>query len=329
MNQLIEKFPAQLREALTIGQKAAISIPENEIRQVFMAGMGGSGIGGNFVAEFIRNECKVPYLIGKSYEIPKFIDQHTLAIVSSYSGNTEETLNAFMQLLEIGCKIVVIASGGKLIQHAKEKKLDFIELPSGWPSPRACLGYSLVQQLSILFKLNMISSNALEKILKGADLLDHESFGIKAKAKRIANALAGKIPVIYSSDRMEPAGLRLRQQICENAKMLCWHHVFPEMNHNELVGWAHTYENLGVFIMRSSYDHQRTGIRMDITKEIIQKYAPDVIEVQAKGESLIEESLYLVHLGDWISWYLSELNNVDAVEIRVIDLLKSELAKYN
>ena len=329
MDQLIEKFPFQLRESLNIGQSAVISSLNQDIQQVFVAGMGGSGIGGNFVAEFIRNECKVPYLIGKSYSIPKFINKNTFAIVSSYSGNTEETLNAFGQLLESGCKIVCISSGGKLIQYAKEKNLDFIEIPSGWPSPRACLGYSLVQQLYILYKLNMISSFALERVLKAADLLEQEAFGIKSKAKRIAKSLAGKLPVIYTSDRMEPAGLRLRQQICENAKMLCWHHVFPEMNHNELVGWDHDYENISVLLMRSSSDHERTGIRMNITKEIILKFTKDLVEVEAKGDSLIEQSLYLVHLGDWVSWYLSEINEVDAVEIRSIDYLKSELAKYN
>ena len=119
----------------------------------------------------------------------------------------------------------------------------------------------------------------------------------------------------------------MRQQINENAKVLCWHHVFPEMNHNELVGWAGGKNEYAVIFLRTSHDHPRSKVRMDICKKIISKHTNTIHEINALGNSLIEEALYLILFGDWVSVYLAELNNVDSIEVNVIDYLKSELSK--
>ncbi len=158
-------------------------------------------------------------------------------------------------------------------------------------------------------------------------LLDAEMDDIQTKAKMIANMLFGKVPVIYTTDRMESVAVRFRQQVNENAKMLCWHHVIPEMNHNELVGWRIKNEDLAVIIFRNKDDHPRNQVRIDINKEIISNYTTSLIEVYSKGNNLVERSLYFVNLGDWISVYLADLRKVDSIEVKVIDFLKSELAK--
>lgn len=327
MDQLIQRFPAQLTEALEIGENAVINPPAEPINKVFVAGMGGSGIGADFVAEFIVNECKVPYLVGKGYDIPSYIDQNTLYIASSYSGNTEETLNSLAQAEQVGCKIVIIASGGKLVQIAKEKNYDCIIVPGDWPSPRACLGFSLVQQLYILYKLNFISKTVINEIKSSIDLIKYDQDEIKNKAETVAKLIHGKIPVIYTTDRMESVAVRLRQQINENSKALCWHHVFPEMNHNELVGWTEKNDDIAVLFLRNKDDFKRNAIRMDICKDIFTKYTNTIIEIFSKGQTLVERSIYLVHLGDWITWYLSQLRGADAIEVNVINYLKNELAK--
>ena len=120
---------------------------------------------------------------------------------------------------------------------------------------------------------------------------------------------------------------RFRQQINENAKCLGWQHVVPEMNHNELVGWAGGKEEYAVVIFRSDYEHPRSSVRLNISKEIIEKKTSSVVECHAKGNSLIAQSFYHILLGDWISVYLADLNKVDSVEVKVIDYLKAELAK--
>jgi len=327
MNELIQKFPAQLKEAIEIGSKAQIRMHTKSINKVYVAGLGGSGIGANFVSEFVREESEVPYLIGKGYTVPAYVNENTLAICSSYSGNTEETVQAYEHMRTTGAKLVVISSGGKLIEMAKEHGVDYIQLPGGWPSPRACLGYSMIQQLFVLQKLNLISDSSLVNIRSSIDLIKYDLDQIQTIAKSVAEQIHDKIPIIYTSDRMESVAIRLRQQINENAKMLCWHHVIPEMNHNELVGWTSKNDNLAVIYLRNRDDLKRNQVRMDINKNIISDYTQTIIEIYSKGNTLIEKAIYFVHLGDWISWYLSELRGVDSMEIKVIDYLKSELAK--
>ncbi len=327
MDKLIERFPAQLIEALEIGEAASISAAENEINKVYVAGLGGSGIGANFVASFVRDECPIPYNVGKGYTIPKYVDKNTLAIASSYSGNTEETLMAFDAMKKTGAKIVIVSSGGKLIEYAKELGLDYIQVPGDWPSPRACLGFSLVQQLFILNKLNLISNDSILSVKSSIDLIKYNQEDIKEEAKKIADFLHGKMPIIYSTSRMEPVAIRFRQQINENAKALCWHHVIPEMNHNELVGWKDENENLAVVYLRNNDDFSRNQLRMDINQKIIGKLTPNIYVANSKGKNYVEKSIYFVHLVDWVTFYLSELRGVDSIEVDVIDYLKSELAK--
>jgi len=327
MNQLIERFMDQLEEAVEIGRNASIQSAAKNITHIYVAGLGGSGIGADFVSSFIQDECKLPFLVRKGYHVPSFVGPNTLAIASSYSGNTEETLISYDQIKKQGARIICVASGGKIIEKAKADGFDYVQVPSNWPSPRACLGYSLTSQLWVLHHLGMISDRAIKDVQSAIKLLRAESDDIKKQAEHIAKKLHHHIPVIYIEDRMEPVAVRLRQQINENSKALCWHHVVPEMNHNELVGWTEKNKHLIVLYLRNDDDYSRNAVRMDINKKIIGEYADDIIEVYSKGNNVIEKSLYLVHLGDWISWYLAELRGVDSLEVNVIDFLKGELAK--
>lgn len=327
MNQLIERFMDQLAEGLEIGRNASIRPAAANINHIYVAGLGGSGIGADFVASFIQDECRLPFLVRKGYHVPAFVGTNTLAIASSYSGNTEETLISYDQIKAKGARLLCVASGGKIIDKAKADGYDYIQVPSNWPSPRACLGYSVTAQLWTLHHLGYISDRAIQEVESSITLLRKESEDIKTQAKAIAGRLHHKIPIIYIEDRMEPVAVRLRQQINENSKALCWHHVVPEMNHNELVGWREKNDALAVLYLRNDDDYSRNAVRMDINKQIISQYAGDIIEVYSKGTTMIEKSMYLVHLGDWISWYLAELRGVDALEVKVIDFLKGELAK--
>lgn len=327
MDTLIARFMEQLAEALEIGINADINQHDKEIQNILVTGLGGSGIGGDFVREIVQKSCQIPFVVNKEYDIPAFVGPNTLAIVSSYSGNTEETLQAFDAIMETGAKVVVVSSGGKLIASAQELGLDYIQVPGNWPSPRACLGYSLVQQLFVLQKLGLIDNQYTQSIEKSISLLESNSDNIKSEAMKVAELLNGKIPIIYIEGRMESVAVRLRQQINENAKMLCWHHTIPEMNHNELVGWRDHRDEWAVLYLRNEDDFDRNQVRMDINKKIISKYSDTIVEVWSKGNDFVEQAMYLVHTGDWISYYLSEMHGVDSIEVDVIDYLKGELAK--
>lgn len=327
MDQLIAEFPAQLVEALAIGRDAKLTQPTQTIHNILVAGLGGSGIGANFCIEFTSQECTVPYAVTKGYALPAYVNENTLVICSSYSGNTEETLYSLEDALAKKAKVVIVTSGGKLLAKAKELGLDYIAIPANKPSPRACLGYSFVQQLFILKFFGFISDRSIQDVDKAVALLNAEQTDIMHRARIVANGIFNKIPVIYTTDRMEAVAVRFRQQLCENSKILCWHHVVPEMCHNELVGWRQQEGKFAVLMFRNDNDFQRNAVRMDILKDVVKDYADTTIEIWSHGTTDVERAMYFVHFGDWVSFYLAELRQMDAVEVKVIDFLKSELAK--
>lgn len=328
MQKMIERFPEQLTEALAIAQSIQYHKHSAPIRSIFISGLGGSGIGGGFVQEFTRGIAKVPVSVSKGYTAPAWVNKHTLAICSSYSGNTEETLSVLEQLLQTGAKVVCIASGGKMIEIAQKNGLDYVKLPSGWSSPRACMGYSITAQLGVLVAARLMPAQCLRQVAAAQKLLAKDQPAIMKHARKIAGQMQGKTAVIYAPDTIESVAIRWRQQINENAKMLCWHHVLPEMNHNELVGWRDQRDDLAVIWLSTNLDLPRVTIRTDISKGVTDKLAGVNIDIPVKkGKSMIEKAFYLVHLGDWLSVYLAEQRQVDPVEIKVIDYLKNELAK--
>ena len=301
MKDLIANFSNQLKEAITIGEAAKLTHSEYFIRNVVITGLGGSGIGGTIISEIAANQCPVPVSINKDYFLPEFVNEETLVIVSSYSGNTEETLCAMEIAMKRGAKIVCITSGGKVLEMAQDNKFDHIIVPGGMP-PRSCLGYSFTQLLYIFNFFGLINENFKTELPKAIALIDAEEKNIQNAAQEIAKKLVNKIPIIYCVANNEGVAIRLRQQINENSKMLCWHQVIPEMNHNELVGWTEKSDKWAVLILRNNNDYERTQKRIEINKEVISKYADSITEIYSKGSSIIERSIYLIHLGDWISW---------------------------
>ncbi|MBI4947281.1 MAG: bifunctional phosphoglucose/phosphomannose isomerase [Bacteroidetes bacterium] len=326
MKDLIENFPGQLREAIRIGEEATLSSAKRKISNVFVSGLGGSGIGGTIVSELVALEATVSINVSKGYFIPKYINENTLVIISSYSGNTEETLNCLNLALKRKAKIVCITSGGKVAEIAKKKKLDVILIPGGNP-PRACLGYSLTQLFFILGFHKIITNKFKAQLKSSIELIEAEKQCIISEANEVADKIFGKTPMIYATTYFEGIAVRFRQQINENAKMLCGHHVIPEMNHNELVGWANGSERISVIIFRDKDEFERNNARIEINKEVMRKYTPNITEIWSKGKSQIEKAIYFIHLGDWISLFLAEKRGVDAVEVKVIDMLKGELSK--
>lgn len=319
-------FSAQLKEALAIGQAASIRPADREIRNILVAGMGGSGIGADFVASFIREECAAPFFTLKDYDAPAWVGPHTLFIASSYSGNTEETLSACRQAAEKGARIVAITSGGDLQRMASERGWDIVSLPKGQPAPRACLGYSLVAQLWALRHLGLTGAGVLEQISKAAEMLEAMQQEIQDSAAQIARFLQGKIAVIYTTGVFEPAALRFRQQLAENAKTLSWHGIVPEINHNELVGWRRDQPSVAALFLRHPGETDRIRLRMNFTRELVEEFAAARMEIFAKGNSAVEQVFYLIHLLDWASLFLAQIQGLDPMEIQIIDLLKEKMA---
>jgi glucose/mannose-6-phosphate isomerase len=337
MHDLIYQFPEEFEKALNIAE--ATKLPDwkaDQIENIVVAGMGGSAIGGDLVRSYLAEKLNIPFFICRNYTLPNFVDKSTLVFISSYSGNTEETLSAYDNAKKRGAKILTISSDGKVKEKAPQDQITYVNIPEGFP-PRAALGYSFVPILVLLERLGFVQGEK-EKIRKAKEFLSsNRSKYIKEArieenlAKRIALELHKKLVIIYAgTDYFDAVSTRWKGQICENAKMLAYSNVFPEFNHNELVGWkilSGYREHLSVVILKDREDHPRIKRRMEIVKGIIEKGGVKVSEIESCGETLLSRMFSLIQLGDFVSFYLAILNKEDPTPVKVIDFLKNELAK--
>ncbi len=326
MRAYIENFTGQLSEALSISEKIHFGFNKQAIQNIVIAGLGGSGIGGSIVKDLVFASCPIPIIGCKDYNLPNFVNKNTLVICNSYSGNTEETIEAYHQAKKKGALIFCISTGGKLIDLAKADNFPFITFPGGNP-PRACLAYSLVQLLVLFEKLGLHNLDIRTEINTSIANLDLQSKTIEAEALPLAKQLHGKIPVLYALEGNDGLVTRFQQQLQENAKILCWHNIIPEMNHNELVGWADANNGVAVLVLRSQFDYEKNIKRLEIIQPIIKSKVETFEILHGKGNSPIQELLYFIHLTDWMSFHLSELRQVDSIEVNVIDFLKSSLSQ--
>ncbi len=329
MKLLIDNFSKNIEEGIKISNEASIRAYDN-IRNVVICGMGGSGIGGRIFKKIAEKEVEIPIETVHHYNIPSYVDENTLVIASSYSGNTEETLSCVEKAKEKGAKIIGISSGGKLQEFCRDNECDIILIPGGQP-PRTALAFSLIQLFGIFIKNKWISEERKNDFLSAKTLIEKEKLNIQEKAQDLALFLYRKVPVLYGEAIMEPVLIRARQQFNENSKVLCWHHVIPEMNHNELVGWGGGDERFAVvfFELIGDLKNKKNQKRMGITSSLISKKTPFVMKIEAKGVSIIEQFIYLIHVVDWASLYLSGKNEVDPMEIDVIDFLKEKIKESN
>lgn len=326
MENYIEGFPNNIIDAIEIGSKAILKFKTKEVDNVVIVGLGGSGIGGKIISQLVWDKCRTPITLVNDYRIPTWVNERTLFVATSYSGNTEETLCALGEAIQKNTQICAITSGGSLKQLCLERGYNIIEIPAGQP-PRTSFGYNSVQQFFVLQSYGLIDGYFIDELHEAAKLLQRETGALKAEAAAVANKINNTTPVIYAETRSEGLAIRLRQQINENAKMLCWHHVLPEMNHNELVGWAGGSNAYSALFIHTPEDYPSTVTRMELSKEIIGRYTNKVVDLNPKGNSRIARAYYLIHFCDWISYSLAADRKVDPLEIGVIDYLKAELAK--
>ncbi len=326
MRKIVSDFGRQLTEAIGIAQKVQVRLSTRKTEQVLVCGLGGSGIGGKIVGQIFASQLKVPFATVNDYEIPAFVGSGTLVIASSYSGTTEETIATVLKCKEAGAEICVITSGGELKKLATENGWNCVLIPGG-EQPRAMLVYSLVQIIHLLVRYGLIPQKCMADLAGIPAFIAKEEAFVLNQAEEIARGLKGKIPIIYSASQNEAICVRFRQQLNENCKVLCWHHVLPEMTHNELVGWAGGADSFAVVYLSSPEDNPRTKKRWEFCREVINKKTSAVFQIESKGDGNLQITFYLIHFTDWVSVFLSEQLGVDPVEVEVIGKLKGTMAK--
>ena len=307
------------------------SIKTEKIKNIIVTGLGGSAIGGELISNFLKDDLKVPYSVNRNYELPSYTGESTLVIASSYSGNTEETISALKEAVVRKSQVVCLTTGGEVEKICKKEGIPFLRLQTGF-QPRYALCGNFFALLKIIENLKLVPSQE-KTVLSIIELLKSrgEEFSKENnKALEIAEALNGFIPVIYAvSDFTSAAGTRFKGQINENSKLHAFCNMFPEMNHNEIIGWETVNEKQikckAVFIYDDSYN-DRVKKRFEIVSELIKQSGTEIITLKSDREDFKHRLMDLIFLGDFISYYLAVIRGYDPSAIKNINYLKERLA---
>lgn len=320
------KQPAQLRHNFDI------SLPAGDYLNIVYAGMGGSALAALLSRSWPG--YRVPFEVWRSYGVPFYVGEKTLFIAASYSGNTEETLDALRQAEEKGAKIIVIAGGGKLAEAAKEKNYPLALLPKA-EQPRYAVFYNLRALVELLAPTGLLlEENWIEELAKAADFL--EQFPPQWEptvptdrnpAKQLAVELAGRSPAIYAGPLLAPAAYKWKIGFNENAKNVAWWNQLSEFDHNELIGWSsHPVDKpYGIIELRSNLEHPRVQKRFEVGERVLSGRRPAPHVVEAEGENILQQLLYSVMFGDFVTIYLALINGVNPSPVDLVEKFKKEL----
>jgi glucose/mannose-6-phosphate isomerase len=295
-----------------------------------------SGMGGSALAALMQTtwpNVAVPFTISRNYDIPPFVNNQTLFIASSYSGNTEETLEALTKAEQAGAHVVIIAAGGTLLEKAKENNYPYIELPQV-SQPRYAALYSYKALITILAATGLVSKESMSEIDLAVEHLRSATSQWRPDvatahnyAKQLALDLIGSSAVIYAGPLLFSAAYKWKISINENAKNVAWCNQYPEFNHNEFLGWtSHPLDKpYKVVDLRSSLEHQRTQKRFELSAKLLSGRRPAPIVVKAEGDTLLKQLVWTIALGDFVSLYMAILNGLNPTPVDLIERFKKEL----
>jgi glucose/mannose-6-phosphate isomerase len=335
MREHLHGLPQQCRTAWDKAKEFQLPRDYANIDKVVILGMGGSATGGDLVRSLFSSKKKPIIFVSRDYNLPAFVDHKTLVIASSYSGNTEETLSAFSQALDKKCKKLAMTTGGRLKALAEDAKVPVFVI-NYIAQPRAAVGYGFMSLIAFLQKLGLLEDKTaevkamiqdLDKLLE--ELKETVPTGSN-RAKQLATKLHGKIAVIYGAGILSEVAHRWKTQINENSKAWAFYEVFPELNHNAVVGYQFPQElasKIYVVLLRSSSLHPRILIRYQVTSELLEQSGISHETIDSRGKSELSQMMGLIYLGDWTSYYLAILYEIDPTPVKAIDYLKKRLSE--
>jgi len=304
------------------------------LAKVVVAGMGGSALAALLAKAWLEEKLAIPFEIVREYELPTYVDESTLVIASSYSGNTEETVACLAQAQERGAQVAVLAAGGKLIETATIEGITRIQIPSGM-QPRMAMLFNLRALGELLKHFSVLSGDMLDEITTVSQWLKKESEMWAAEvstdknyAKQLALLAVGKTPVFYGGRLTGPVAYKWKISWNENAKNVAFWNVYPEVNHNEFMGWAsHPVDKpFAVFDLKSSFEHPRILKRFEISDKLLSGLRPKALPIQMAGDTVLAQLLWGCILADFVSIYVAVLNGVDPTPVDLVEKLKKELA---
>ncbi len=333
MLELCEKTPTFCRDA--IKRAESVRIPYKLPKNVIVAGMGGSAIGGELLKDWLYDRASIPIEVCRDYTLPAYANENSLVVAVSYSGETEETLSAFLEAVKRRCMIATMSSGGHLQTSAKKLKTPHITIPPGLV-PRAAIAYTFFPLVVLMEKIGVVRETAkeIEEALRVLQKLSEEN-GFRVplesnEAKKLATGIEGTVPIVYGFRQYSAVARRLKCQFNENSKVPSKFDVFSELNHNEVVGWeapkSLTKAFSAIFI-RDPAEPPEITQRIEVTKRIVSPKVSKTLEIQAVGKQKLARMLSAMYVGDFASIYLALLRGVDPTPTKTIARLKREMKK--
>ncbi|MDZ7612055.1 MAG: bifunctional phosphoglucose/phosphomannose isomerase [Candidatus Moranbacteria bacterium] len=321
LRQIILDYPRQL----DLGQKFAkgVTVAKKDFKNLVICGMGGSALPADLLASYLANQEEsfgLPVYISRDYALPAGTDENSLVFISSYSGNTEETISCFHHALKVKTSIVAFSERGAVEKMAKENQVPHVKYSIDFPhfQPRYANTYAFAAMHQVLTNLELTDSIArFPKI----DSSKSEDYG-----KRLAKKAKNKIPIVYASNRFKVIARNWKIKINENAKSPAFWNYFPELNHNEMLGFSLPKNEYFVFMLRDKEDHPRTRERMELTSEIYRKKGLETALIDIEGENYLEKSLRSLVLGDWVSYYLAQEYEQDPTPVDLVEEFKKKLS---
>lgn len=332
----LKDFPNRVEKAIADGENFTIPTPFINIKRVILLGMGGSGIASKILEKLCFNRSSLPVMTIEDFSLPKHIDKQTIVIATSYSGETEEVIYAFVKAAEKEAKLLSVSSGGSLEVLSRKYKNPHLKIDYSAP-PRTVLPYFLTSILIIFGRLNILENqkeNLLETVLMLQSLENKIGWGIPASqnpAKQLAEKLFNKIPIFYGSDIASMIAERWKQQINENSKQVAFFEIIPEVCHNGVEGWQFPrkfVQNLFAVLIQSQYDSPQNKLRHSALIQFFQKQgiSHETILLHPSG-NLISEIFQTIMFGDYVSYYLALLNGVDPLFNKNIDFIKEKISE--
>ncbi len=307
---------------------------DRSVEKVVIAGMGGSALAALLAKAWLGETLTVPFEVVRDYDLPGYVDASTLVIASSYSGNTEETLECLTQAQERSAQLAVLAAGGKLVERAEEGKIARVIIPAGM-QPRMAMLFNLRGLILLLANFGVVEKSLVDEVTSAGDWLRDESRNWlpdvpidKNPAKQLALGAVGKTPVFYGGHLTGPAAYKWKISWNENAKNVAFCGLYPEVNHNEFIGWAsHPVDKpFAIFDLVSSFEHQRILKRFEISDRLLSGRRPKATPIQLAGDTPLRQLLWASIFADFASIYVAILNNVDPTPVDLVEKLKKELA---
>lgn len=324
MYQVLKDFPKQFEKGLEIASNVKVN---GDFERVVISGMGGSALPGDILNDYL--ETKIPIIVNKDYSLPPGIDSDALVFISSYSGNTEETLSVFEEVKKRRMKIIGFCSGGRLEEFCKANRIPLVKYPRESPGfqPRFALGYAFSSMCRVLYNCGIINDES-ENIRKCAQSL--RNLNLEPEGKKIAKRLKGRIPIIYSSEGFKSLVYVIKTKFNENSKIMAFCNRFPELNHNEMVGYTNSKKQgrFHIIMLKEETDHPRVRKSMDVTGKLIKSKGGEVTLINLMGENLLTRMFSVLYLFDWVSYYLALECKTDPTPIEMVEELKKKLKMY-